>query len=129
MPGLTPLSIFRVGMSAYVGLVPRSAGLLAWFTGTALFIEANVGVYVAGPVSRPIFDRLKISREKLAYLLDATAASMATLVPLNSWGAYLVGLLEAGRVEAPVRALASSIPFDFYPLLTVGLAFAVVVWL
>ncbi len=104
----------------------RSAGVLAWGIGTALFIEANVGVYVAGPVSRPIFDRLKLSREKLAYILDATAASIATLVPINSWGAYILGLLEAQNVENPLRALAGSIPFDFYPILTVGLALAVV---
>jgi len=104
----------------------RSAGVLAWGIGTALFIEANVGVYVSGPVSRPIFDRLRISREKLAYILDATAASIATLVPINSWGAYLLGLLEAQHVEDPLRALAGSIPFDFYPILTVVLALTVV---
>lgn len=104
----------------------KSAGVLAWGIGTALFIEANVGVYVSGPVSRPIFDRLKLSREKLAYLLDATAAAIATLIPINSWGAYIIGLLESQNVESPLRALALSIPFDFYPILTVALALGVV---
>ena len=104
----------------------KSAGVLAWGIGTALFIEANVGVYVAGPVSRPIFDRLKVSREKLAYILDATAAAIATLIPINSWGAYIIGLLESQNVDNPLGALAGSIPFDFYPILTVALALAVV---
>lgn len=104
----------------------KSAGVLAWGIGTALFIEANVGVYVAGPVSRPIFDRLKLSREKLAYILDATAAAIATLIPINSWGAYIIGLLESQNVDNPLGALAGSIPFDFYPILTVALALAVV---
>ena len=104
----------------------KSAGVLAWGIGTALFIEANVGVYVAGPVSRPIFDRLKLSREKLAYILDATAAAIATLIPINSWGAYIIGLLESQNVDNPLGALAGSIPFDFYPILTVALALTVV---
>ncbi len=80
-----------------------------------------------GPVSRPIFDRLRISRGKLAYILDATAAPIATLIPINSWGAYLLGLLEAQNVENPLSALAGSVPFDFYPILTVLLALATVV--
>lgn len=104
----------------------KSAGVLAWAIGTALFIEANIGVYVSGPVSRPIFDRLRISREKLAYILDATAAAVATLIPINSWGAYILGLLDTPYVESPVQALVSSVPFNFYPILTVLLALAVV---
>lgn len=104
----------------------KRAGVLAWAIGALIFIEANIGVYVAGPVSRPIFDRLKLSREKLAYLLDSTAAAVATLIPINSWGAYILGLLAAQGVASPVSALAGSIPFDFYPVLTVSLALAVV---
>jgi Na+/H+ antiporter NhaC len=104
----------------------RAAGLLAWSIGTTIFIEANIGVYVSGPVSRPIFDKLKISREKLAYILDSTAASIATLVPINSWGAYIIGLLAVQGVDNPLRAMLVSIPFDFYPILAVLLALAVV---
>jgi Na+/H+ antiporter NhaC len=104
----------------------RAAGLLAWSIGTTIFIEANIGVYVSGPVSRPIFDKLKISREKLAYILDSTAASIATLVPINSWGAYIIGLLAVQGVDNPLRAMLVSIPFDFYPILAVLLALAVI---
>ena len=104
----------------------RAAGLLAWSIGTTIFIEANIGVYVSGPVSRPIFDKLRISREKLAYILDSTAASIATLVPINSWGAYIIGLLAAQGMEEPLRAMAGSIPFNFYPILAVLLALGVI---
>ncbi len=104
----------------------RDAGLLAWAIGTVLFIEANIGVYVSGPVSRPLFDKLGISREKLAYILDSTAASIATLVPINSWGAYIIGLLAVQGIEEPLRAMAGSIPFNFYPFLAVLLALGVV---
>jgi Na+/H+ antiporter NhaC len=59
----------------------RSAGLLAWVIGFVIFVEANIGVFVSGPVSRPIFDRLRISREKLAYILDSTADRCAPCSP------------------------------------------------
>ncbi len=104
----------------------RAAGLLAWSIGTTIFIEANIGVYVSGPVSRPIFDKLRISREKLAYILDSTAASIATLVPINSWGAYIIGLLAAQGMEEPLQAMVGSIPFNFYPILAVLLALGVI---
>lgn len=97
----------------------RSAGLLAWFIGFVIFVEANIGVFVSGPVSRPIFDRLRLSREKLAYLLDSTAAAKATVIPINSWGAYIIGLLAAQGLENPLRAMLSSIPFNLYALLAI----------
>ena len=104
----------------------RAVGVLAWAIGTAIFIEANIGVYVSGPVSRPLFDRFKISREKLAYILDSTAASIATLVPINSWGAFILGLLASQGMENPLRTLIGSIPFNFYPILAVVAALTVV---
>ena len=105
----------------------RSAGLLAWAIGTAMFIEANIGVYVSGPLSRPLFDRFRLSREKLAYVLDSTAASIATLVPINSWGAYLLSLIAAQGIAEPLPALVGSMPFNFYPILAVVLSL-IVVW-
>jgi Na+/H+ antiporter NhaC len=97
----------------------RSAGLLAWVIGFVIFVEANIGVFVSGPVSRPIFDRLRISREKLAYILDSTAAAKATVIPVNSWGAYIIGLLAAQGLDTPLRAMLSSIPFNLYALLAI----------
>ena len=51
----------------------RSAEFLAWFLGVVIFIESSICVLVSGAVSRPIFDKFKISREKLSYILDSTA--------------------------------------------------------
>jgi Na+/H+ antiporter NhaC len=92
----------------------RSAGVLAWAIGFVIFVEANIGVFVAGPVARPIFDRLRISREKLAYILDSTASPKATVLPINSWGAYILGLLAVGAVDNPLRVMLLAIPLNVY---------------
>jgi len=124
------------GMAGFIdrissgGLVKdrRSAGIMAWLIGFVIFVEGNVGVFVSGPVSRPIFDRLRISREKLAYILDSTAAAKATILPLNSWGAYIIGLLAAQGIDLPLRAMLAAIPFNIYALLAIAGALYVAVF-
>ncbi|MAG72517.1 MAG: sodium:solute symporter [Acidobacteria bacterium] len=106
---------------------PRAAGVMAWLIGFVIFVEANIGVFVSGPVSRPLFDRLRVSREKLAYILDSTAAAKATILPVNSWGAYIIGLIAAQEIENPLRTMVMAIPMNLYALLAIGLALAVVV--
>ncbi len=95
----------------------KSAGFLAWFLGFIIFIESSICVLVSGAVTRPIFDKLKISREKLSYILDSTSAPKCILIPLNAWGAFVIGLLATQGVENPVRVLISSMPFNFYAIL------------
>lgn len=104
----------------------KSAGLLTWFLGVVIFIESSICVLVAGAVSRPIFDRLKISREKLAYILDSTSAPKCIIIPLNAWGAFVLGLLAAQGMEDPVRTFIGSIPFNFYAILALALVLLVV---
>jgi tetracycline resistance efflux pump len=95
----------------------KSAGFLAWFLGFIIFIESSICVLVSGAVTRPIFDKLKISREKLSYILDSTSAPKCILIPLNAWGAFVIGLLATQGVENPIRVLVSSMPFNFYAIL------------
>jgi tetracycline resistance efflux pump len=95
----------------------KSAGILAWFLGFIIFIESSICVLVSGAVTRPIFDKLKISREKLSYILDSTSAPKCILIPLNAWGAFVIGLLISQGVDNPVRVLVSSMPFNFYAIL------------
>lgn len=104
----------------------RSAGVLAWSLGVFIFVESVIGVLVSGTITRPLFDKLKISREKLSYILDSTCAPKATIFPLNTWGAYIIGLLLAQGVESPVGALVASIPLNFYAILAILLALVVV---
>jgi len=75
------------------------AQILAWATGLFIFIESNITLLVAGSVARPLFDRYHVSREKLAYLIDATSAPVCVMIPLNAWGAVIVGLIASTGVE------------------------------
>ncbi len=105
----------------------KSAGILAWILGVVIFIESSICVLVSGAVSRPIFDKVRSSREKLAYILDSTSAPKCILIPLNAWGAFVLGLLATQGVEEPVRLFISSIPFNFYALLALALVLGVVI--
>lgn len=104
----------------------KSAGLLAWFLGFIIFIESSICVLVSGAVTRPIFDKLKISREKLSYILDSTSAPKCILFPLNAWGAFVIGLLASQGVEKPIQFLVSSMPFNFYAILALLLVLIVI---
>jgi tetracycline resistance efflux pump len=104
----------------------KRGGLLAWFLGFIIFIESSICVLVSGAVARPIFDKLKISREKLSYILDSTSAPKCILVPLNAWGAFVIGLLSKQNVEQPVKYLLASIPFNFYAIIALLLVLFVV---
>jgi Na+/H+ antiporter NhaC len=104
----------------------KKAGLLAWFLGLIIFIESSICVLISGAVSRPIFDKLKISREKLSYILDSTSAPKCVLIPLNAWGAFVIGLLAKQQVEQPVKFLLASIPFNFYAIFALLLVLIVI---
>ena len=101
---------------------PRGARLLSFLVGIVIFIESNITVLVAGAVSRPVFDRQNRSREMLAYLIDSTSAAVCILIPLNAWGAYILGLLGEQGVDEPLRLFVSSIPYNVYALAAVALA-------
>ncbi|MDQ3522658.1 MAG: C4-dicarboxylate ABC transporter, partial [Gemmatimonadota bacterium] len=100
----------------------RTAQLLAFVIGVVIFIESNITVLVAGAIGRPLFDRFRVSREKLAYLIDSTSAAVCILIPLNAWGAYVLGILGELGVERPLEVFVASIPLNFYALGAVILA-------
>lgn len=103
------------------------AQLLAWVTGLVIFIESNITLLVAGSVSRPLFDRYRISREKLAYLIDATSAPVCVMIPLNAWGAVIIGLIAGTGVENPLEAFIAAIPYNLYAITAILLSL-VVIW-
>ncbi len=102
---------------------PRQVGLLTTFTGLIIFIETNLSILTAGILSRGLFDKFKMSRERLAYIIDSTCAPVAVLVLLNGWGAYLLGLISNYELSEPVYTLAMTIPLNFYAVATVVLVF------
>ena len=99
--------------------------LMAWLTGMLIFVESSISVLTVGSLFRPIFDRLKISREKLAYIADSSSAPTCILIPFNGWGALVMGLLMAQGFENPFQVMIQSIIYNFYPLL--ALIFLVIV--
>lgn len=83
--------------------------------GTLIFIDDYFNCLTVGSVMRPVTDKHKVSREKLAYLIDATAAPVCIIAPISSWAAAVTGFVEgANGLELFIRA----IPYNFYAFLT-----------
>ncbi|MBL6753435.1 MAG: C4-dicarboxylate ABC transporter [Proteobacteria bacterium] len=98
---------------------PERAQWLAFATGVVVFIESNITLLIAGAISRPLFDRYRVSREKLAYIIDATSAPICVLIPLNAWGAVIVSLLASSGVESPIDVFIGAIFLNFYAIFAV----------
>lgn len=96
----------------------RQVGFLTMFSGIAVFIESNLSVLTAGILSRGLFDKFKMSRARLAYIIDSTSAPVCILILLNGWGAYVLGLLENYELEqSAVSILWGSIGYNFYAII------------
>ena len=100
---------------------------LAFGTGVVVFIESNITLLIAGAISRPLFDRYRVSREKLAYIIDATSAPICVLIPLNAWGAVIVSLLASSGIKNPIDVFIGAILLNFYAIFAV-LVCALVIW-
>ncbi len=106
----------------------RGAGLLAWTVGLVIFIESSISVLITGAIARPLFDKLKISREKLAYIADSTSAPKCVLIPLNAWGAFIIALLSTQGVEQGWKIMLLAIPFNFYAWLAILIVLGVILF-
>jgi len=94
----------------------KTIQIMAWMTGVIIFVESSINVLTVGSIYRPMFDRLKIPREKLAYIADSISAPTCILIPLNAWGAYIMGLLLAQGIENPLEIMVKAYPLNFYPI-------------
>ncbi|MCS7035024.1 MAG: Na+/H+ antiporter NhaC family protein, partial [Phycisphaerae bacterium] len=101
---------------------PRRAGLLVFVLGLVIFVESNITILVGGAVGRPLFDRFRLSRERLALLVDSLSAPVCMLIPLNAWGALVISLLSQAGAQAPVAMLLSAVPMLFYCFAVIVLA-------
>ncbi len=95
--------------------------------GCALFTSAYFSSLATGTVFKPIYDKMKISRAKLAFILDATSAPINTLIPISGWVAYMATLMvdNIPGVEDGVKGLVYTIPFNFYCLVLLLIVFLV----
>ena len=89
---------------------------LTFLIGISIFIECYSSILVNGFLMRPIYDRLRISRERLAYFLHTISINFVAIVIVNSWGAYYMSLLATQDVASPMRLLVGALPFSFYCL-------------
>lgn len=109
----------------------RDAKLLTMFLGCVVFIDDYFNSLVVGSVARPVTDRYYISRAKLAYLLDSTAAPVCVISPVSSWGAYIIALIggiltahgftDSGHLSVFVQM----IPMNFYAIFSLLLLLCV----
>lgn len=115
------------GVQGFINLISRrsfinsrrKAQIFAWAIGMSIFVESSITCLVTGTVSRPIFDKFKISREKLAYICDSTSAPVCIMIPLNAWGAYVIGLLTQVGVKNEIQLFISALPFNFYAIFAI----------
>lgn len=92
--------------------------------GILIFIDDYFNCLTVGSVMKPVTDKYGISREKLAYLIDATAAPVCIIAPISSWAAAVSGF--AGEGENGLSLFIHAIPFNFYAILTIIMLFALV---
>lgn len=104
----------------------RKVQTWAALTGLAIFVESNISALTVGTLYRPLTDKLKISREKLAYLADSTSAPSSILIPMNAWGGFIMGLLIVQGLDRPFLTLVSAIPYNIYPILAVIMVFFII---
>jgi tetracycline resistance efflux pump len=96
----------------------RQVGSVTFITGLCIFIESNLSVLTAGILSRGLFDKFKMSRARLAFMIDSTSAPVCILVLLNGWGAYVLGLLSNYELgQSSMSVLWGTIPYNFYAII------------
>jgi Na+/H+ antiporter NhaC len=108
----------------------RSGQFTTWLLGISIFFDDYANTLVVGNTMRPVADRLKISREKLSYIVDSTAAPIAAIAFVTTWiGAELSYIQDGIRTlnldESPYDVFLNSLQYSFYPLLT--LAFVLII--
>ncbi|WP_395340434.1 Na+/H+ antiporter NhaC family protein [Ningiella sp. W23] len=106
-------------ISSGIAKTKKRVGSITMFTGVAVFIESNLSVLTAGILARGLFDRFKMSRARLAYVIDSTSAPVCILILLNGWGAYILALLSTYDLQQnPLEILWSTLPYNIYAWLT-----------
>ena len=126
--------IFLVVLGAMVALLNKSGGskafgewaaknikskagalLATWFFGILIFVDDYFNCLTVGSVMRPVTDKYKISRAKLAYIIDSTAAPVCIIAPISSWAAAVTGFVEG---EDGLALFIKAIPYNYYTIFT-----------
>jgi Na+/H+ antiporter NhaC len=103
---------------------PRRGQFAVWLMGIIIFFDDYTNTLIVGNSTRPLTDRLRVSREKLSYIVDSTAAPITALAVITSWIGFEISLLNQsftaiGIERNPLTTFVSSLPYSFYPILAV----------
>ncbi len=145
-PWYAAILIFTMLIAAALGLVTKSGGahaiaealarkartarggmISSWLMGLIIFFDDYASCLIAGNTAKPVADKLKISREKLSYLIDSTAAPIATVALISTWIGFELGVIgdgyaAIGQEDAPVYLIfLQSIPYRFYSIFALAL--------
>lgn len=123
---------FAVKMTSWINTKSK-AMVSTMATGVLIFFTDTGNSLILGPLYRPIYDKLEICREKLAYILDSTSSPVCILIPFISWGLYIMGLIDAsfGKLGIDKTGFDTFIeiyPYQFYPILTLIFGFLMAIW-
>jgi len=140
-PSHLKIVVFTLLFGGVVGLISKSGGtkgianlvtkfartkksgqLATWASGILIFFDDYANALIVGNLMRPITDKLKISREKLSFIVDATAAPVSSIFIVSSWIGYEVGLIHDSLVtihsnENAYNVFIQTIPYRFYPIM------------
>lgn len=108
---------------------PRSTQIVTWLLGLVVFFDDYANSLIVGPIMKPVADKMKVSRERLAFIIDATAAPIAGLALVSTWIGLEVGLINdafngIGQQVDSFGVFLQTIPYRFYNILI--LAFVVI---
>jgi Na+/H+ antiporter NhaC len=109
---------------------PRRTQVVTWVMGVLIFFDDYSNTLIVGNTMRPVTDRHRISREKLAFLVDSTAAPVACVALVSTWIGYevsLVGdaLVKSGSDLNPFSIFLASLPYSFYPVFALAATFII----
>lgn len=138
--------IFLVLLGALVSMMNQAGGSAAfgrWATkhiksrvgaqlatialGILIFVDDYFNCLTVGSVMRPVTDGHKVSRAKLAYLIDATAAPVCIIAPISSWAAAVAGFAKSAGEENGIKLFIDAIPYNYYALFTIVMMIALAV--
>ncbi|MCR5770454.1 MAG: Na+/H+ antiporter NhaC family protein [Butyrivibrio sp.] len=115
---------YAYGEWAYRNLKNKKSSLIATsLLGMLIFMDDGFNCLTVGSVMMPVTDKFKVSRAKLAYIIDATAAPVCILAPISSWAAAINSYIPEGYTINGFSMFVKAIPFNFYAILTLVMVF------
>jgi Na+/H+ antiporter NhaC len=148
-PDRIAILIFSLVLGGMVGVISRSGGtqgiveklkvyaksvrmgqLVTWAMGIIIFFDDYANTLIVGNTMRPLTDKLKISREKLSYFVDSTAAPVANIAIISTWIGYEISLINQsfsnlGITDNAYITFIKTIPYNFYPIYAIFFGFFV----